>query len=333
MAENGRKDERRIELVIVGAGPAGLTAGLYARRAELDAVLLERGLPGGQLLNTELIDDYPGLPEVGGQELAELMTKHALKFGLQIDTVTVRSIKKLEDGDFHVTTDEGPAYRAPAVILTAGGTPTKLGIPGEEEYAGRGVSYCAICDGAFFKGETIAVVGGGDAATEEADFLTRYGEKVYLIHRRAELRAQKILQKRVFENPKIEIIWDTVIEEAVGDETGLKRLRLRNVATGGESQLAVTGLFIFIGFRPNTGLLEDHAQHDAGGYLVTDRDMRTSIAGLFAAGDVRAQLTRQITTAVGDATTAVIAAEKYLTELRETRGAAGKTAVGGSRSG
>ncbi|HSG80926.1 MAG TPA: thioredoxin-disulfide reductase [Gemmatimonadota bacterium] len=316
-------DERTVELLIVGGGPAGLTAGLYARRSELEVVLLERGLPGGQLLNTELIDDYPGLPAIDGRELAERMTKHAEKFGLEIVTGTVHGIKKLEDGDFRVTTDEGLLFRARAVILTAGGTPNKLEVPGEEEYSGRGVSYCAICDGAFFKGETIAVAGGGDAAAEEAEFLTRYVEKLYLIHRRDELRAAKLLQKRVFENPKIEIIWDTVIEEVIGDVRGMKGLRLRNVKTDAESTLDATGLFVFIGFRPNTGLLEDHAEHDAGGYLISDRDMRSSIPGLFVAGDVRAQLTRQITTAVGDATTAIIAAEKYLTDLKDGRVAAG----------
>ncbi|NIR46009.1 MAG: thioredoxin-disulfide reductase [Gemmatimonadetes bacterium] len=320
MAETG--SERKVELVIVGGGPAGLTAGLYAKRTELDTVLLERGLPGGQLLNTELIDDYPGLPEIDGRELAELMTKHAQKFGLEIQTAAVQAIKKLENGDFRVTTEGDDVYIARAVILTAGGTPNKLEVPGEVEYSGRGVSYCAICDGAFFKGETIAVAGGGDAATEEADFLTRYVDKLYLIHRRDELRAQKILQNRVFENPKIEIIWDTVVEEVLGDEKGMNGLRLRNVRTDEESRLDATGLFVFIGFLPNTGLLEDHAEHDAGGYLITDRDMRTSIPGLFVAGDVRAQLTRQITTAVGDATTAVIAAEKYLTELKEAEATA-----------
>jgi len=319
MSGNGTSQERVFELVIVGGGPAGLTAGMYAKRSELNAVVLERGLPGGQLLNTDLIDDYPGLPEIDGRDLAERMTNHATKFGLQIDTATVKGIKKLEDGDFRVTTEEGPVYRAPAVILTAGGTPTKLGVPGEEEYAGKGVSYCAICDGAFFKGETIAVAGGGDAATEEAEFLTRYVDKLYIIHRRDELRAQKILQKRVFENPKIEMIWNTVIEEVIGDVQGMKQLRLRNVESGEESLLEATGLFVFIGFRPNTGLLEDHAEHDAGGYIISDRDMRASIPGLFVAGDVRAQLTRQITTAVGDGTTAVIAAEKYLTDLKEER--------------
>lgn len=319
MAEKEMETEREFELVIVGAGPAGLTAGMYAKRAELNAVVLERGLPGGQLLNTDLIDDYPGLPEIDGRDLADRMTKHATKFGLQIDTATAKGIKKLEDGDFRVTTWEGPVYRARAVILTAGGTPTKLEVPGEEEFAGRGVSYCAICDGAFFKGETIAVAGGGDAAAEEAEFLTRYVDKLYLVHRRDELRAQKILQKRVFANPKIEVVWDSVVEEILGDAKGMNRMRLRNVKSGDESFLDVTGLFVFIGFRPNTGLLEDHADHDAGGYIISDRDMRASIPGLFVAGDVRAQLTRQITTAVGDATTALVAAEKYLTDLEESR--------------
>jgi thioredoxin reductase (NADPH) len=327
MANSSSGNEKEFELVIVGAGPAGLTAGLYAKRSELSAVVLERGLPGGQLLNTELIDDYPGLPEIDGRELAERMTQHATKFDLQIDNVTVTGIKKLEDGEFRIATEQGTVYRAPAVVLTAGGTPNKLEVPGEDQYAGRGVSYCAICDGHFFKGETIAVAGGGDAATEEAEFLTRYVEKLYLIHRRDQLRAQKILQKRVFENPKIEIIWNTVIEEVVGDPKGMKQLRLRDVTNGSESLLDATGLFVFIGFRPNTGLLEDHAEHDAGGYLISDRDMRSSIPGLFVAGDVRAQLTRQITTAVGDATTAVIAAEKYLTELKESRAALGQGAA------
>ncbi len=327
MAEDKTVKEREFELVIVGAGPAGLTAGLYAKRSELNAVVLERGLPGGQLLNTDLIDDYPGLPEISGRELAERMTKHATKFGLQIDTVTARGIKKLEDGDFRITTEEGPVYRAHAVVLTAGGTPNKLGVPGEEEFAGRGVSYCAICDGAFFKGETIAVAGGGDAAAEESDFLTRYVDKLYLIHRRDELRAQKMLQSRVLENAKIEVIWNTVVEEILGDERGMKQLRLRNVQSGSASFLDVTGIFVFIGFRPNTWLVEDHAEHDAGGYLISDRDMRASISGLFVAGDVRAQLTRQITTAVGDGTTAVMAAEKYLTELKESRRLSSGTAA------
>jgi thioredoxin reductase (NADPH) len=219
---------------------------------------------------------------------------------------------------FETGTDGGDRYLSPAAIITAGGTPVKLGVPGELEYAGKGVSYCAICDGAFFKNHVIAVVGGGDAAVEEAAFLTRYADKVYVIHRRDEFRASKIAQQRLFANPKIEVIWDTVVDRVNGDGKGLvSSLAIRNVKSGAARELAVTGLFVFIGFRPNTGLIEGHAEHDALGYLITDTNMETSIKGLFAAGDVRAQLTRQVTTAVGDATTAAIAAEKYLTSLRD----------------
>jgi thioredoxin reductase (NADPH) len=207
------------------------------------------------------------------------------------------------------------------VIVTAGGTPIKLGIPGEAEYAGKGVSYCAICDGAFFRNQVIAVVGGGDAAVEEADFLTRYGSKVILIHRRGELRASKILQERLFANPKIEVIWNTVVDQVLADEQGLvNRLKLRNVDTNETRDLDANAMFVFIGFRPNTGIIEGHVDHDDMGYLLTDANMHTSIRGLFAAGDVRAQLTRQVTTAVGDATTAAIAAEKYLKALEDGDG-------------
>jgi len=202
------------------------------------------------------------------------------------------------------------------VILTAGGTPTKLGVPGEAEYAGRGVSYCAVCDGAFFKGETIAVVGGGDAAVEEADYLTRYAAKVYLVHRRNHLRASRILQDRLFANPKIEVVWNHKVNAMVGGPGGLQHLELEDTVSGAASTVAVTGCFVFVGFKPNSGLIRGHFKHDAAGYVVTDDRMMTSIPGLFAAGDLRVQLTRQVTTAVGDATTAAIAVEKYLAERR-----------------
>ena len=306
------------DVVIVGAGPAGMCAGMYTGRSMLKSVVLERGFPGGELLNTELIEDYPGFESILGHDLAEKFHTHAAKFGAEFRTsVTVERVKRLDDGSFEVVADNGDRYLAPAVIVTAGGTPIKLGIPGELEYAGKGVSYCAICDGAFFRNHTIAVVGGGDAATEEADFLTRYAEKVYLIHRRDELRASKILQKRLFENPKVEVIWDTTVERAEGDATGLTTLKLHNVKTGDRSDLKVTGLFVFVGFRPNTGIVADHVEHDEMGYIRTDQNMQTSVRGLFAAGDLRSQLTRQVTTAVGDATTAAIAAEKYLKALKD----------------
>jgi thioredoxin reductase (NADPH) len=304
------------DVLIIGGGPAGLCAAMYAGRGMLDAVLLERGVPGGELLNTEKIEDYPGFVSILGRELADRMTEHAEKFGARIRQENVEEVERQPDGTFHVTTTQGNTYRAPAVILTAGGTPTKLGAPGELEYAGRGVSYCAVCDGAFFKGDTIAVIGGGDAAVEEADYLTRYAAKVYLIHRRDQLRASKILQDRLMANPKIEIIWNTKVNALVGDPTGLKRLELEHTEIGSTSTLDVTGCFVFIGFRPNSGLIKGHFAHDAAGYVITDDRMMTSIPGLFAAGDLRVQLTRQVTTAVGDATTAAIAVEKYLTERR-----------------
>ena len=306
------------DLIIIGAGPAGLTAGMYAGRSMIDAVVLERGAPGGELLNTELIEDYPGFEHILGWELAQKLESHARKFGANIVQGNVTSVRRLEDGMFETITDADDTYLSSTVIVTAGGTPVKLGVPGEQEYAGKGVSYCAICDGAFFRGHTIAVVGGGDAAVEEGAFLTRYAEKVYLIHRRDELRASKILQQRLFQNPKIEVVWNTAIDAIEADHSGLvNSLVLHNTKTGEKSRLAVTAVFVFIGFKPNTGIIQGHIDHDAMGYIRTDANMETSISGLYAAGDLRSQLTRQITTAAGDGTTAAIAVEKFLAARRD----------------
>jgi thioredoxin reductase (NADPH) len=309
-----RTDE--FELIIVGGGPAGLCAAMYAGRGMLKAVLLERGVPGGELLNTEWVDDYPGFEHVLGRDLAHKMAAHARTFGADIRQENVESIVRRDDGIFEIATTGGTTYEAPAVILTAGGTPTKLEVPGELEYAGRGVSYCAVCDGAFFKGETIAVIGGGDAAVEEADYLARYAAKVYVIHRRDEFRASKILQERLFANPKVEVIWNRRVLEMKGGPSGLQSLELEDTVTGERQTLPVTGAFVFIGFRPNSNLVKQHLDHDPSGYILTDERMMTSIPGLFAAGDLRVQLTRQVTTAVGDATTAAIAVEKYLKDRR-----------------
>jgi thioredoxin reductase (NADPH) len=306
----------RYEVVIVGGGPAGLCAALYAGRGMLKTVLLERGVPGGELLNTEWIEDYPGFKKIKGRELAQAMTEHAREFGAEIRQENVESIVRRDDAVFEIATTLGGIYEAPAVILTAGGTPNKLGVPGELEYAGRGVSYCAVCDGAFFKGETIAVVGGGDAAVEEADYLTRYAERVYVIHRRDEFRASKLLQERLFANPKIEVIWNKRVVELIGGPSGLVSISLEDTVTGARASLPATGCFVFIGFSPNSGLVKQHFAHDPSGYMLTDDHMMTTIPGLFAAGDLRVQLTRQVTTAVGDATTAAIAVEKYLTQLK-----------------
>ena len=215
-----------------------------------------------------------------------------------------------------VNTGSGDIYRAKAVIISTGGSPNHLNVPGEREFAGKGVSYCAICDGAFFKNQVIAVVGGGDAAVEEGMFLTKFGSKVYLIHRRSELRAQKIIQQRAFNNPKFEIIWDSVIESINGD-TKVRSLSLRNVKTGQKSALDVGAIFIFVGFVPNSGFIKEPLARDKGGYIITNDRMETSIKGIFCCGDVRSQLVRQITNAVGDGTTAAVAAEKYIEELDE----------------
>jgi thioredoxin reductase (NADPH) len=310
---------RDYDVVIVGAGPAGMTAALYTGRAMLRTAVLERGLPGGELLNTEFLDDVIGFPKILGHELAERFASHAKQFGAEFfETTGVASVTKMPDGYFHTEAENGEIFRSPATIVTAGGTPIKLGIPGELEYAGKGVSYCAICDAAFFKQQVVAVVGGGDAACEEADFLTRYASKVYLIHRRNEFRASKILQQHVFDNPKIEVIWDTVAERVEGHaQSGMTGLRLHNLITQQRRLLDATGLCVFIGFRPNTGVIAGHFDHDVMGYVVTDSAMMSSIPGLFVAGDLRSQLTRQVTTASGDATTAAIAADKYITRFKE----------------
>jgi thioredoxin reductase (NADPH) len=311
----------QFDVIIVGGGPAGLAAGLYAARMNLKAVLLERGPVGGQLLNTELIEDYPGFESVLGADLALKMGDHARKFGL--DTREFQGVSEVDvasDGAKVVRMDDGSVLTAPALIMAAGGLPRRLGVPGEAEFAGRGVSYCAVCDGAFFRGQELAVVGGGDAALEEGDFLTRYASKVYLIHRRDQFRAQPVLQERARSNPKIEFILDAQVRTIEGDE---KVQRVRYVQRGEEKELAVGGVFIFVGFVPNSDLLKAHADHDPAGYLLTDRNMQTSIEGLWAVGDVRAQLTKQIATAVGDGTTAAVAASQYVESLRDRQRKAG----------
>src|SRR5204862_4014755 len=238
------------DVIIVGAGPAGLCAAMYVGRGMLKALTIERGAPGGELLNTDLIEDYIGFESIKGWELAQKMADHAKKFGADIVTDTVDRIHKRADGWFDVETARGNTYRSQAVILTAGGTPTKLGVPGEKEYAGKGVSYCAVCDGAFFKGERLAVVGGGDAAVEEADYLTRYASKVHLVHRRDDFRASKLLQERAFANTKIEVIRNTTVPEIVGNAKGVTHAVLEDNTTGARANLDVGGVFIFVGFKP-----------------------------------------------------------------------------------
>jgi thioredoxin reductase (NADPH) len=299
--------EMRYDIVIVGAGPGGLCAGLYAARARRKTVCLEMGLPGGQIANTAEVEDYLGFEHISGAELSMKFADHARSFGLEIASDQVEEV--YVDGDDRVARcASGDLYRAHAIILSTGGSPVKLGVPGELEYAGRGVSYCAICDGAFFRDKVIAVVGGGDVAVEEGTFLTKFGSKIYIIHRRDQLRAAKIIQQRAFDNPKIEFIWDSLVESINGDGRVVSDLTVRNVKTGASSKLAVNAVFPFVGFRPNS---------NEGGYIVTDYKMETSVPGIFACGDVRSQLVRQITNAVGDGTTAAVAAEKYLEQLED----------------
>lgn len=308
--------ELKYDVVIVGGGPGGLTAGLYAARAERKAICLEKYIPGGQIANTEEVEDYPGFEHIGGPELAQKFTDHAKKFGLEVASEEV--VEVYVDGDDRVARcASGNIYRGQAIILSTGGTPVLLNVPGEQEYSGKGVSYCAICDGAFFKGQKIAVVGGGDAAVEEAVFLTKFGSKVYIIHRRDQFRAQKIIQSRAFDNEKIEIIWDSVVDSIEGNDKQVTTLKLKNIKNGEQSSLEAGAVFIFIGFTPNSEITREALRRDQGGYIVTDEKMETSIKGIFACGDVRSQLVRQITNAVGDGTTAAVAAEKHIEELED----------------
>lgn len=298
------------DLVILGAGPAGLTAGLYAARARMDALLLERMAPGGQILNTEMVENYPGFPEgIGGFELVDRMKRQAERFGIVIEA---REALKLELSAERkvVHTDKG-LVEAKALILACGATPRKLEIEGEELLTGKGVSYCATCDGAFYRDQEVAVIGGGDTAVEEAEFLTRFADKVYVIHRRDKLRAAKAIQEKAMKNPKIEFVWNTVPKRITGT-TGVDGLDLEDIKTSKKWHLPIQGVFVLIGYIPNSHLVKDILELDPQGFVVTNNDMETSVPGVFAAGDIRSKLLRQISTAVGDGATAAVAAERFV---------------------
>jgi thioredoxin reductase (NADPH) len=302
-------EERQYDIVIIGAGPAGLAAGLYAARARRRTILLEKKVTGGQIALTSTIENYPGLDEVDGFELGQMMQRQAEKYGMETGYTEVTGLDR-RDGLQVVHTAEGD-YTAKAVILTAGADYDRLGVPGEDELIGKGVSYCATCDAAFFKDQVCAVVGGGDAAMDEGLFVARYASKVYVIHRRDRLRASKILQERAFANPKMEFIWNTVVEAVEGDD-GVKRLKLRNVETNEESTLDVDAIFIFIGLHPNTDYLKGTLKMDEGGHIYVNDWMETEVPGLFAAGDVRVNSARQVVSAAGDGATAAIRADHYI---------------------
>jgi len=300
------------QLAIVGAGPAGLTAGLYAARARLDVVLLEQLSPGGQMLTTDMVENWPGDVEgVSGFDLSERMRAHAAKFGLEFQGAEITGISG-QGGHKVLATPDGE-IRAKAVILCPGASPRKLGVPGEVELTGKGVSYCGTCDGPFYREQEVACVGGGDTAAEEAVFLTKFAKKVYLIHRRDELRATGVLAERVLANPQIEVLWSQV-PVAFQGESGVESVRLKKVADGEEYDLAVTGAFVFVGTDPNTKFLNGAVDTDQWGFILTDGDQLTSMPGVFAAGDCCAKLLRQIVTAAGEGATAAYAAQRYLEE-------------------
>jgi thioredoxin reductase (NADPH) len=315
-------DAPNYEIIIVGAGPAGQTAALYAGRSRIPTLVLEQGIPGGQLWNTAEVEDYPGFEQIMGPDLADKIQAHAQKFGATFETAQVESISA--DGDDRVVkTADGREFRAPAVIVTAGGDARKLGVPGEEEFAGKGVSYCAVCDGAFFQDAEIAVVGGGDSAVEEGTFLTRYGKKVHVIHRRDEYRAAPILIEQMRATGKVDEVLNSVVEEIHATDGKVSHLTLRNVDTDERSELKVDAIFPFVGFTPHSDMFDEELakriELDDSGHIVTDPKMETAVPGVFAAGDVRSQFVRQITNAVGDATTAALAAHAYVEHLKHAR--------------
>ncbi|MEW6726957.1 thioredoxin-disulfide reductase [Desulforudis sp. 1088] len=298
------------DVVIIGGGPAGLAAGIYAVRAGLDTVLFERGAPGGAVLNTEKIENYPGFPGgIGGPELVAQMEAHARQLGLRIETNEVYEIKP-EGDTFKLRTKKGDVKTRTLIIATGTG-PRPLNVDGETRLRGRGVSYCAVCDGAFFRDQVVAVVGGGDAAVEEAHFLTKFASKVYLIHRRDELRAAKSLQERTLGNAKIEPLWSSVVTEIKG-ENAVEAVTVKNLKTEETFDLKVDGVFVYVGIKPNSYIVEGLVELDKTGFIMTDEHMQTSVPGIYAAGDVRKKPLRQIVTAVADGAVAAIAAEKYL---------------------
>jgi thioredoxin reductase (NADPH) len=299
------------DVIIIGGGPAGLTAGLYAARAGLKSLLVERGIFGGQIVNAKLVENYPGFPEgISGPELGDFMCRQATKYGLETLTTEVTGVRTGKA--YEVSTTEGN-LQTRSIIIAAGSEYRKLGVDGEERLSGCGVSYCATCDGFFFRDREVAVVGGGDTAITDALELAQHCRKVYIIHRRDLLRATKAVQEKAFSQPKIELIWNTVVREIVGDRM-LRSLRLRNVKTEQSSDLEVDGIFVAVGLEPNSQVFSQIVPLDEAGFIVTDELMRTSAPGIFAAGDVRHSSFRQVITAAGDGATAAMSAFKYVKE-------------------
>lgn len=307
--------EKIYDVVIVGAGPAGLTAAVYTSRGNLSTLMLERGAPGGQMATTEDIENYPGFDHILGPDLSTKMFDHARKFGADY---AYGDVTDIVDGEEYKTIFVGQKeYKARTIIISTGAEYKKMGIPGEEELTGRGVSYCAVCDGAFFRGKEIIVVGGGDSAVEEGAYLTRFADKVTVIHRRDELRAQKILQDRAFANEKMEFIWNSTVKEVNEKDGKIGSVTLLSTEDGSEKEFETDGMFVYIGMDPLTAPFEKLGILDANGYIETNDVMETKIPGIYAAGDVREKLLRQIVTATGDGSVAAQAAQQYIEELKD----------------
>ncbi|MFN7252574.1 MAG: thioredoxin-disulfide reductase [Anaerobacillus sp.] len=308
-------EEKIYDVIIAGAGPAGMTAAVYTSRGNLSTLMVERGVPGGQMANTEDVENYPGYESILGPDLSTKMFDHAKKFGAEY---AYGDIKEIKDGKEYKTVVTGSKeFKARAVIVTTGAKYKKLGVPGESALGGRGVSYCAVCDGAFFRGKELVVVGGGDSAVEEAVYLTRFATKVTVIHRRDELRAQKILQDRAFANEKINFIWNSVVTSINEDNRKVGSVTIKNVLDESESEFKTDGVFIYIGMEPLNDPIKNLGILNAEGYVETNDQMETRVRGIFAAGDIREKTLRQIVTATGDGSIAAQAAQHYIEELME----------------
>ncbi|QLQ21456.1 MAG: thioredoxin-disulfide reductase [Paracoccaceae bacterium] len=309
-------EEKIYDVIIIGAGPAGMTAALYASRANLSTLMIERGIPGGQMTNTEDIENYPGYDSILGPDLSQKMFDHSKAFGAEYAYGDVQRIS--DETEYKIVHAHNRDYKARAIILASGAQYKKIGVPGEEELGGRGVSYCAVCDGAFFKGKDLFVIGGGDSAVEEGVFLTRFANKVTIVHRRDELRAQKILQKRAFDNEKIDFIWNHTLKEITEKDGKVGGARLVSTIDGTETDHEIDGVFIYIGMNPITGFVQDLGITNEQGYIVTNEAMETNIPGIFAAGDVREKTLRQVVTATNDGSIAAQNAQHFIEGLLES---------------
>lgn len=300
------------DVIIIGAGPAGLTAAIYSARANLKTLMIERGVPGGQMVNTEEIENFPGFESILGPELSTKMFSHSQKFGAEYTYGDVRGISI--DGDYKIVETSKQNYKTKTIIIATGTEHKKLGIPGEKELSGRGVSYCAVCDGAFFKERELVVIGGGDSAVEEALYLTRFASKVTVIHRRDQFRAQPILQERLLNNPKVEIIWNHTVDEILGDRV-VEKLSIRDVNTGERKEFTSNGAFIYIGMLPLTEAFKNLPISNEEGFIITNENLETSMPGIFAAGDCREKMLRQVVTATADGSIAAQSAQHYIESL------------------